>query len=141
MFAFLRALSNINNNYANNHYIVSTIINGQDEPSPLSSFFTSVISVSITNYVESLEEKKEENEEKKEDKFIYLSFSDFDDRSKEIHKECPICMEEFTENLTENCTEKRLILTDCNHCYHEKCLKEWIFQHNNCPVCRHEFNS
>jgi Ring finger domain len=132
MFAILRTLSNINNNYENNHYIVSTIINGQDEPSPLSSFFTSVISVSITNYIDSLEEK-----ENGQDKFIYLSFSDFDDKSKEIHKECPICIEDFTENLT----EKNLVLTDCNHCYHEACLKEWISQHNTCPVCRHDFNS
>lgn len=136
MFALFAQLRNINNNYQNNHYIVNTIINGQDEPSPLSSFFTSVISISLTNYIDSFEEKKEELKEK-EDKFIYLSFSEFDDKSKEIHRECPICMEEFTETLP----EKRLVLTDCNHCYHEKCLREWLFQKTNCPVCRHEFES
>ena len=135
MYALFNSLRNINNNYDNNHYIVSKIINGQDEPSPLSSFFTSIISISITNYVDSLEEKEEKKQEK-EDNFIYLSFSDFDDKSKEIHKECPICIEEFKENC-----KKKLVLTDCNHCYHENCLREWISQHNNCPVCRHQFNS
>ena len=146
MYALLNAITNINNNYDNNRHSISTFINGQGEPSPLSSFFTSVISLSITNYVESLDEKEEKKE--KEDKFIYLYFSDFDEKSKEIHKECPICIEEFTENLTsdtenlsESPTEKRLVLTDCNHCYHEKCLREWLVQHKNCPVCRHDFNA
>ena len=138
MLAFINALRNINNNYENNHYIVSTIINGQEEPSPLSSFFTSVISVSLTNYIDSLEEKKDENNEDLNElnKFIYLSFSDFDEKSKEIHKECPICIEDFSETHP----EKRLVLTDCNHCYHETCLKDWLLQRANCPVCRHDFN-
>ena len=135
MLSFISALRNINNNYENNRYIVSTFINGQNEPSPLSTFFTSVISLSITNYMDNLDEK-EEKEEEQDYKFIYLSFSDLDEKSKEIHKECPICIEEFTENI-----EKRLVLTDCNHCYHENCLREWIIQHSNCPVCRHEFKS
>ena len=157
MYALINAITNINNNYENNRHIVSTFINGQNEPSPLSSFFTSVISLTITNYVESFDEK-EEKKEAKDDKFIYLSFSDFDEKSKEIHKECPICIEEFTEsltsptesltsstesvpeNLSESPTEERLVLTACNHCYHEKCLRECLVQHNNCPVCRHEFN-
>ena len=136
MFALFSEISNINNNYENNHRIVSTIINGQDAPSPLSYFFTSAISVGITNYIDSLEVKEEKDDEDKENEnFIYLSFSDFDNRSKEIHKECPICFDEFTENIPE-----KLLLTDCNHCYHEKCLREWIVQKKNCPVCRHEFN-
>ncbi|CAD8105100.1 unnamed protein product [Paramecium primaurelia] len=24
----------------------------------------------------------------------------------------------------------------CNHYYHSKCIKNWLLQHNNCPVCK-----
>ncbi|CAK68454.1 unnamed protein product (macronuclear) [Paramecium tetraurelia] len=24
----------------------------------------------------------------------------------------------------------------CNHYYHSKCIKSWLLQHNNCPICK-----
>jgi len=43
---------------------------------------------------------------------------------------CPICTE---VTGSDGC------VTDCNHHYHPKCLKEWFMQsrHMSCPMCRH----
>ena len=134
MLAFINAISSLNNNYENNHRIVSSIIN-MDDASPLSNLFTSIISVSITNYnlQEDLRvELDEEKMEKIENKFAFLHFSDFDHESKEMHKECSICLDDFSDS-------SEIVLTDCNHCYHQKCLKEWFTHQRRCPICRNDW--
>ena len=47
-------------------------------------------------------------------------------------KNCSICFE--------NITEEKLIKTDCNHCFHKKCMNEWLKIKNNCPLCRRKVN-
>lgn len=40
---------------------------------------------------------------------------------------CPICMDEIID-------EK--YITNCNHVFHKKCLKEWESHNLSCPLCR-----
>ena len=42
---------------------------------------------------------------------------------------CSICMEDFTEG-------EELVLCPCKHCYHERCIKEWLKLKNSCPLCK-----
>jgi len=41
--------------------------------------------------------------------------------------ECPICLE---------CNSKRQCETICGHNFHIKCIKEWLKNNSNCPLCR-----
>lgn len=59
--------------------------------------------------------------------------------SKSIHEEeedgdgkCSICLETFVGN-------EQVVVTPCNHMFHEECLLPWVKRHGQCPVCRHEF--
>ena len=40
---------------------------------------------------------------------------------------CPICLE---------CNTKKLCETICGHAFHVKCIKEWLKDHSDCPLCR-----
>lgn len=42
--------------------------------------------------------------------------------------DCPICLE--------NIFKKDIIVTDCSHCFHKKCLFKHVFNAENCPICR-----
>lgn len=45
---------------------------------------------------------------------------------------CPICADDDDKLNMAN-----VAVTDCNHVFHEKCLKTWTdASHNNCPECR-----
>lgn len=44
--------------------------------------------------------------------------------------ECSICME---------INYNQVIITDCNHEFHKKCLFEWIKNSPTCPICRKQF--
>jgi hypothetical protein len=46
---------------------------------------------------------------------------------------CSICLEQQKKH-EEWC---ELI---CKHKYHKKCIDDWIFQNNNCPICRSTIN-
>lgn len=43
---------------------------------------------------------------------------------------CPICLDKF-KPLT-----SRVLVLDCKHCYHEKCLSNWLINfRRTCPLC------
>ena len=45
---------------------------------------------------------------------------------------CPICYDDF--NLDES-----IIILDCNHNYHNDCIKKWLCEcANTCPLCKNE---
>jgi len=45
-------------------------------------------------------------------------------------KLCVICQTEFVEH------EPLIVIPKCHHEYHSKCLKQWFFEHDTCPMCR-----
>ena len=55
----------------------------------------------------------------------------------EKHKEnveCAICKEEFQlDNI--------VVEIKCGHIFNEECILEWLKLHNNCPVCRVEYET
>ena len=44
--------------------------------------------------------------------------------------ECPICISPINDN--------KLIITKCNHSFHNKCIQTWKINYNKdeCPLCR-----
>jgi hypothetical protein len=44
-------------------------------------------------------------------------------------KTCSICTEEFED-------DDFVSVLDCLHTFHTKCIKEWSFYKQNCPLCR-----
>lgn len=42
---------------------------------------------------------------------------------------CSICQEEYVE-------EDELGQLDCGHSYHSTCIKQWLVQKNQCPICK-----
>ena len=45
------------------------------------------------------------------------------------HNECIICTCEYKNN-------DKILKLDCDHCYHEKCIKKWLLEESNkCPLC------
>ena len=43
--------------------------------------------------------------------------------------ECSICLDSLEENNI-------ITLVNCNHQFHESCLKQWTANNNTCPLCR-----
>lgn len=42
-------------------------------------------------------------------------------------KECCICLDAGSS---------KFMKLNCEHLFHEKCIKQWIRQNNSCPICR-----
>ena len=47
---------------------------------------------------------------------------------------CNVCLEDYVEG---DITTK----LECGHCFHYKCILQWLKMRNTCPVCRHELES
>lgn len=45
---------------------------------------------------------------------------------------CVICLEDFKP-------EEEVMLTPCNHMFHEDCIVPWVKSHGQCPICRLQF--
>ncbi len=41
---------------------------------------------------------------------------------------CSICMNNLNGNS--------VIITNCKHKFHSKCISEWYIRNNSCPLCR-----
>lgn len=44
-------------------------------------------------------------------------------------KKCIICLEDFE-------AKEVVMVTPCNHMFHEDCILPWVKSHGKCPVCR-----
>lgn len=44
-------------------------------------------------------------------------------------KGCVICIEDFVPNT-------EVLVTPCNHMFHEECIIPWVKSHGQCPICR-----
>lgn len=49
----------------------------------------------------------------------------------EEEKQCTICLESFVP-------KDQVLMTPCDHMFHNKCLVPWVKRHGNCPVCRYK---
>lgn len=47
---------------------------------------------------------------------------------------CNVCLEEYKIGQISN-------KLDCGHCFHDKCILQWLKMRNTCPVCRTELES
>ncbi|XP_062021092.1 uncharacterized protein LOC133737574 [Rosa rugosa] len=45
-------------------------------------------------------------------------------------KRCTICLEDFEP-------KEEVMLTPCNHMFHEECIVPWVKSNGRCPVCRY----
>ena len=43
--------------------------------------------------------------------------------------DCSVCLEDFVIG-------DRITILPCYHNFHEHCLREWLHDHQNCPLCR-----
>ena len=49
-------------------------------------------------------------------------------------RKCVICMEEYIQG-------DNAIYLPCFHLYHEDCIREWLQNHDTCPVCKLKLTS
>ena len=82
---------------------------------------------------------KEPNDDDKSDNDDDDDQSDDDDETKGLTtnkqtklKTCSICLEEINWKKE----YKTIMITPCNHFFHDKCLREWMLQRLTCPTCR-----
>ncbi|KAJ9562863.1 hypothetical protein OSB04_008023 [Centaurea solstitialis] len=47
-------------------------------------------------------------------------------------KKCVVCLEDFE-------AKEVVMVTPCNHMFHEDCIVPWVKSHGRCPVCRFSF--
>ncbi|KAJ6838986.1 uncharacterized protein M6B38_317785 [Iris pallida] len=66
---------------------------------------------------------------KKRGLFGTRSRSSSSSQERDDGKQCTICL----ENLVRN---EQVMVTPCNHTFHNDCLVPWVKGHGNCPVCR-----
>lgn len=48
---------------------------------------------------------------------------------------CSICLEIFETGEEVSWSRNR----ECNHCYHQECISQWLIKHDECPVCRNDY--
>lgn len=51
-----------------------------------------------------------------------------------LENTCPICL----ELLDKEDKNKSVYLKNCEHQFHDSCIKEWLKNNNSCPICRSE---
>jgi hypothetical protein len=54
--------------------------------------------------------------------------------------ECAICLDSL-DSLDNYEKNKIIQLNNCNHKFHESCLKQWLLHNNTCPLCRRNINN
>ncbi|VVU94447.1 Ring finger domain [seawater metagenome] len=53
-------------------------------------------------------------------------------KNKYLEMECSICTEKIINE------EKEVIILECKHVFHQKCLNTWKTINQSCPLCRQE---
>jgi hypothetical protein len=52
-------------------------------------------------------------------------------RLKNNNEECTICFQDYQEG-------NELLHLPCLHFYHKECIKRWLCENKNCPICKNE---
>lgn len=77
---------------------------------------------------------KDKNKDNNEDIYDDIKFGNkfisykMNKRDERLEYECVICLEDIKNN-------DNVILTECFHMYHEKCISDWFKISNICPIC------
>lgn len=58
---------------------------------------------------------------------------DVHDWNRSDSQNCTICLEDFSAG-------DKYITLPCFHNFHENCIKNWLRQSNQCPICKHRVN-
>ena len=61
--------------------------------------------------------------------YIFQNLNSKDSKDSESDSDCPICLEKI-------CNNKDIIITNCKHCFHKRCLFKHLLNIDNCPICR-----
>lgn len=69
----------------------------------------------------------------KENDIRLVSISSDEDDFENEDNLCSICLSNFNEMKT-------IKLTECHHCFHYKCIKEWLKDNDRCPLCNSNQN-
>jgi len=72
---------------------------------------------------------KEKVEGEINDRRLLKMTLDSDNLSDMLVSECSVCLEDFSIG-------DKVIVLPCYHNFHETCIREWISNHGNCPLCR-----
>merc|ERR1712098_993870 len=51
---------------------------------------------------------------------------------------CSICLETLIKDPKEL---KQMVKLSCEHVYHTKCIKNWMKENQNCPICKVVFST
>lgn len=63
-------------------------------------------------------------------RFLYTSdVAASNSNSQESEVKCSVCQEEYEER-------EELGRLNCDHSYHAACIKQWLLQKNQCPICK-----
>jgi hypothetical protein len=60
--------------------------------------------------------------------FKLIFFITSDPKNAPTMDTCGICLETLDDPIS----------FQCDHSFHNKCISQWLFQKNTCPLCRHE---
>ena len=72
--------------------------------------------------------KKSKKNDKKNDIIIENNYISYKLTSIIEPQECVICLENMNNNDI-------IVLTECFHMYHKKCINDWFMISNICPIC------
>ena len=69
-----------------------------------------------------------------ETKYMDYIFQNLKQNSKDVDldsdSDCPICLEKIMNK------QKDIVVTNCKHCFHKRCLFNHLLNIENCPICR-----
>lgn len=86
----------------------------------------------INNNILRAHEARENEEE--EDIINLLPVTEIKDNEHKPKGDCTICLAEFS-------VKEKVTSLPCLHIFHNQCIKEWLKEHNVCPVCKLALNS
>lgn len=51
---------------------------------------------------------------------------------------CGVCQSDMHEKGS---SEDESVCLPCSHCFHWKCIREWLHNNSHCPICRMELSN
>lgn len=61
---------------------------------------------------------------------VFHSKSKSSPNSRSDDMKCPICLEDYVDG------DQLMVLPNCKHKYHSKCIIQWLRLRGDCPICR-----